>query len=77
MYQLETDINHLPIRRKETMKIGTAQKISTKYPKTTLPTIAPIRAESKVTANAVDLSEIIKVNENYRNNSLIYINIYT
>jgi len=43
-----------------TIKIGTAHDNSMKYPKTTLPKIAPSLATAKVTAMAVDLTFVGK-----------------
>ncbi len=43
-------------KRNATLKIGTAQLTSIRYPKTTLPKIAPNLATAKETAIAVDLT---------------------
>ena len=49
-----------PKSKIDTNRIGIAQKTSKRYPNTTFPMMAPIRAASIVTAKAVDLEITIK-----------------
>jgi len=46
-------INPPPMRRVATMRMGIAQYVSTRYPNTRFPKIAPILAETNVIAIAV------------------------
>ena len=56
------------------MRMGVAQCDSTRYPNTRLPTMAPSLADTRVTAIAVDLEEIVMLIDNFR--TLTYVELY-